>query len=134
MLGNARVAAMLPVTDLGRSRKFYEGSLGLRVYREEPDGGLLFECGGGSLFGIYERPPVKVEHTQAGFEVQDLESEMRSLRSKGITFENYDMPNLRTENGIATIGGTRGAWFKDPDGNILALTQSTRTGGLSTNR
>ena len=132
MLGNARVAAMLPVTDLARSRKFYEGTLGLKLWSEEPDG-LLFECGGGSLLGVYERPAVKVEHTQAGFEVSDLESEMRELRSKGITFENYNMPSLRTENGIASIGGTRGAWFKDPDGNILGVVQRTRT-GMSTNR
>ena len=134
MLGNARVAAILPVTDVARSRKFYEGSLGLKVYREDPDGGLEFECGGGSLLGIYPRPAVKVEHTQAGFEVQDLDSEMRDLRSKGVTFENYNIPNLRTENGIATVGDMRGAWFKDPDGNIIALMQRPRTGGLSMNR
>ena len=55
--------------------------------------------------------------------VSDLEAEMAELRSHGITFEEYDMPGLTTENGIATAGNIRGAWFKDPDGNILSLGQ-----------
>ena len=72
---------------------------------------------------VYERPAVKVEHTQAGFWVKDVEAEVKELRGKGVKFEEYDMPGIKTVNDIADFDGVKAAWFKDPDGNILAISQ-----------
>jgi catechol 2,3-dioxygenase-like lactoylglutathione lyase family enzyme len=134
MLGNARVYATVPVQDLSRARRFYENTLGLKFQREMP-GGVIYECGSGTLIALYERPPAIVESTVASFEVDNLDNIMSQLRDKGVSFEDYNLPYLKTENGIATVEGQRVAWFKDPDGNALAIGEmSRRTGGLSTNR
>jgi catechol 2,3-dioxygenase-like lactoylglutathione lyase family enzyme len=133
MLADSRVAAMLPVQDISRARRFYEGTLGLRPYREAPDG-VLYELAGGTRLGLFQRPPVHVEHTQAAFEVPDVASMVRDLRAKGVKFEEYNTPEIKTTDGINERGGVRGAWFKDPDGNILGVMQFVGMGGLQTNR
>ena len=83
------------------------------------------------MLRIYERPPgyTPAEYTVVGFLVEDLEEEMSELRHRGVTFEEYDLPHLKTENGvyIDEQRGARGAWIRDPDGNILALTQLPST-------
>lgn len=123
MLNNAQVIPTLPATDLDRARKFYTEKLGLKETKDQIPGGIGFDCGQGTMLYIYQRPPVKVEHTVASFTVEDLEQEMKELRARGVVFEEYDqpMPGLKTVNGIADIGDWRAAWFKDSEGNILAL-------------
>jgi catechol 2,3-dioxygenase-like lactoylglutathione lyase family enzyme len=125
MLTNSSVAAILPVTDMDRARKFYEESLGLKPSGKDigPDH-VMYECGGGTKLVIYKREQTKADHTAAGFWVADIEKEMGELRSKGVTFEEYDFPGLKTVNGVATIGPTKSAWFKDTEGNILAISQT----------
>lgn len=124
MLSKARVAPTLPVVDLERAKKFYRDILGLKASDKKMAGGdALFECGGGTTLYLYQRPPSKADHTLAEFWVEDLEAEMAGLRSKGVVFEEYDMPGLKTVNGVATMGDVKGAWFKDTEGNILALSQ-----------
>jgi len=123
MLNNAPVTAILPVVDMQRARKFYEDTLGLPVKEELAADHLLYECGEGTALLIYKRGQTKADHTAAGFWVQDLDAEMAELRNKGVVFEEYDFPGLKTANGVATIGNEKSAWFKDPEGNILALTQ-----------
>ncbi len=127
MLKDAPISAIVPATDLERAKKFYTEKLGLKVSESEEPGGIVFDCGGGTKLYIYQRAPVKVEHTQASFQVSDIESEMADLRSRGVVFEEYDFPGLKTVNGIADMGeGFRAAWFKDTEGNILALGQSMK--------
>ena len=87
--------------------------------------GVMYRTGN-SRFGLYQTQFVGPKHTLMGWQVDDLDREMRELRSKGIAFEDYDMPNLKTVNGIAQMGNQRGAWFKDLDGNILSIEEMAK--------
>lgn len=122
MLTNSPVTPTLPTVDIGRSRSFYEGILGLKVNRADGNS-VMYDCGGGTMLFVYKRPESHAEHTEAAFKVDDIEKEMEELRGKGVVFEEYDMPGMKTENGIAAMDGMKSAWFKDPDGNILSLAQ-----------
>ncbi len=120
-LEKARVAAIAPAADLERAQKFYSEKLGLSPARVD-ESGVTYELADGTTFFLYSTPEAgKATHTIMGFDVDKLEPAMDELRSKGVTFEEYDLPYLKTENGIANLGDTRGAWFKDSEGNILAL-------------
>jgi catechol 2,3-dioxygenase-like lactoylglutathione lyase family enzyme len=127
MLANVPVCATLPTGDLERARRFCGEALGLTEGAVSVGGGVFFMAGGGTFLRIYERPPsyTPAEYTVVGFLVEDLEAEMSELRHRGVTFEEYDLPHLKTENGIYIDEqrGAKGAWIRDPDGNILALTQ-----------
>lgn len=123
MLSTAPIGPTLPASDIERAKKFYTEKLGLKEASAQEPGGVTFECGQGTKLYVYERPPVKVEHTLASFMVTDIEAEMTDLRSRGVVFEEYDMPGLKTANGVADMNGFKGAWFKDSEGNILALGQ-----------
>jgi catechol 2,3-dioxygenase-like lactoylglutathione lyase family enzyme len=125
MLASALVCATLPTTDLRRARRFYGESLGLPEADFGVEGGVFYRAGQGTMFRVYERPPATAEHTVAVFLVQNLEQEMSELRSRGVSFEEYDLPGLKTENGVYTDeqSGFKGSWVKDPDGNILGLTE-----------
>lgn len=122
MLSTAPVAATIPVVDIERAKKFYGQTLGLKMGQSEADG-TMFEAGQGTMVYIYQRGPSKADHTLASFKVDNLEEEMSQLRSKGVTFEEYDLPNLKTVNGVATMGSMKAAWFKDSEGNILSIGQ-----------
>lgn len=123
MLENAPVCATLPVTDVERATHFYRDVLGLKVADQAMPGGVMFTCGQGTMLVLYQRGPSKADHTVAGFVVNDLAAVMADLRAKGVAFEEYDFPGLKTEHGVATMDNTQSAWFKDPDGNILAINQ-----------
>jgi predicted enzyme related to lactoylglutathione lyase len=112
-------------TDLGRSQAFYEQQVGLKLSPETIQNHLLFDCGGGATLLVYGRPgPNKADHTQVRFWSSDVEADVSELVSRGVTFEDYDFPTLKTVNHVATTTGIgTSAWFKDPDGNTLALFQ-----------
>ncbi|QYZ80149.1 VOC family protein [Methanofollis formosanus] len=123
MLSKMGVAPTLPVVDLGRARAFYEKTLGLEVVDTDEDG-VFFDCGEGTVLYIYRRGPTKADHTVAAFMVADIEAEVEALRNKGVVFVEYDLPDLKTVNGIAgKPGDARTAWFRDTEGNILGLHQ-----------
>jgi catechol 2,3-dioxygenase-like lactoylglutathione lyase family enzyme len=125
MLTNAHFTAMLPVTDVARARRFYEEQLGLRARRTLPNGEVLFQSDGGE-FALYPRPtPPQSDHTALSWDVPDVETEVRTLRERGVRFEDY--PEMHTRDGIADMEGERAAWFKDPDGNILCIHQSSES-------
>jgi catechol 2,3-dioxygenase-like lactoylglutathione lyase family enzyme len=112
----------IPAKDLERTRRFYEDVLGAQAVTENP-GGIVYRSGD-SYFSLYPTEFAgTAQHTLGSFMVQDVEGAVADLRAKGVTFEEYDLPGLKTVNGIADLGGTRGAWFKDPEGNILAVVQ-----------
>ena len=122
MLKKARVQATLPAQDLPRARSFYSTKLGLEPV-EEAAGGLTYECGGTRflLFPSQGRP--SGAHTQIGFGVENIEGEVNDLKKRGLVFEEYDVPGLKTVNGIATMGVLKAAWFKDSEGNLLGVVQ-----------
>jgi catechol 2,3-dioxygenase-like lactoylglutathione lyase family enzyme len=130
MLKNGRVATRLPAQDLERTRAFYAEKLGLEP-AEAREGGLRYVCAGGE-FALFESAGAATgDHTQMGWEVEDLEATVRELRSRGVVFEEYDLPGLKTVDGIAEIEGNypskgtgeRGAWFRDSEGNVLGIGQ-----------
>ncbi len=125
MLANAQVHPTLPVVDLGRARKFYEEKLGLKAVRVDPPPapGIMFEVGGSAGLYIYQRGATKADHTVAAFEVDDVNKEVSELKAKGVVFEEYDMPGLKTVNSIVSAGNMKGGWFKDTEGNILGVIQ-----------
>lgn len=125
MLGDRRISAVLCSTDLERSREFYERKVGLPLSPETIKNHLLFQCGDGTTLLVYGRPAAnKADHTQVRFWTRDIEADVRDLATRGLTFEEYDFPTLKTVDHVATTAGIgRSAWFKDPDGNILALFQ-----------
>lgn len=86
----------------------------------------IYECGNGTHIELYQRGPSKADHTVATFEVSKIEEEVNALREKGIIFEEYDMPEIKTQNGIATQGSVKAAWFRDSEGNILCIHQTIR--------
>lgn len=119
-LSTALAAPTLPAEDLRRARAFYEDTLGLETEtRSEMPGMLFVHSGEGGLVILYERGRATAENTALTFEVDDLEATVRELRSRGVRFEDYDFPGLRTEGGIAVRDADRAAWFKDTEGNIL---------------
>ena len=124
MLKDHPVVPYLPATDVARARRFYEEKIGL-VPREEVAGDVVYECGSGSWIFLYQSAGAgSSEASQAFWQVQDLEQEVRELESRGVTFIDYDLPGLKTVDGIATMDGAKGAWFKDTEGNILALIET----------
>jgi catechol 2,3-dioxygenase-like lactoylglutathione lyase family enzyme len=124
MLKNAPIVPYIPAIDVPRARRFYEEQVGL-VPREEVAGGVAYECGEGSWVFLYQSAGAGTSKaSQAFWQVEDVEAEVAELKARGVVFEEYDVPGIKTSNGIATMGGTKGAWFKDPDGNILAIIQT----------
>jgi predicted enzyme related to lactoylglutathione lyase len=122
MLQNAVLHAYIPVSDVKRARAFYEKKVGL-VPKEEYAGGVLYECGGAEAF-LYPTPNAGTSRaSQLFWSVDDIEAEVADLKSRGVRFEEYDTPHLKTKNGIAEGGGAKTAWFKDTEGNILAVSQ-----------
>jgi catechol 2,3-dioxygenase-like lactoylglutathione lyase family enzyme len=122
MLKDATAHATLPVADLERAKGFW-AKVGLSPTNEQP-GGVEYVVGGGSGFSVYpSRNPNRGGHTQLHFRVNDIESEVADLRAQGVAFEEYDFPRLKTENGIATTEGGKGAWFKDEDENLIGVFQ-----------
>ena len=125
MLGKRRVSAVLCSTDLERSKEFYEHKLGLTLSPETIKNHLVFECGDGTTILVYGRPAEsKADHTQVRFWSDDVEGDVRELVERGVVFEEYDFPTLKTVDHVATTAGVgKSAWFKDPDGNTIALFQ-----------
>ena len=123
MLGDFKVVATIPVTDLDRAKAFYADKLGLKMTESNPFS-ARFACGGGSELSVFKRAPSKADHTLAHFEIVDIESTVAGLRERGVTFLEYEAP--KTVNFIAEIGPARGAWLQDPDGNILGLRQAKK--------
>jgi catechol 2,3-dioxygenase-like lactoylglutathione lyase family enzyme len=127
-LADSMAVTTIPVTDLERTLPFYRDVLGLRLLEETPFA-LRFGAGGGTQISTYKRPPIERGHTTCHFEVVDIEAAVAQLRSRGAVFEEYTSGPLMTTDGIAQMGpAARGAWLKDPDGNVLGLRQGAIPG------
>ena len=117
---NYSVFATLPVTDYARARAFYKDKLGLTP--SEPDGDV-FQCGGGTAFVLASMSVKPAGHTQMSFLVTDVAAVVKQLKAKGVVFEEYDLPTLKTVNSIAERPDFKGAWFKDSEGNMIGVAQ-----------
>jgi catechol 2,3-dioxygenase-like lactoylglutathione lyase family enzyme len=125
MLKDRAVAAVLPAKDIARARDFYQNVLGLDAPDVLDDENLMYRCGNGTAFLLYKTDNAgTAKNTQMGWDTDDIEAEMEELRGRGVTFEEYDFPGLKTENGIATDDVGKAAWFLDTEGNILNIFQS----------
>ncbi|MCW3840504.1 VOC family protein [Micromonospora yasonensis] len=122
MLTDIPMQAAIPASDMERAKRFYRDTLGLTISREAEDA-VHFESGGTRFF-LYPTPNAgQAPHTLAAWSVADLDAEMADLRGRGVTFEDYDLPGLKTVNGVAEFPTMRGGWFKDSEGNILGVFQ-----------
>lgn len=125
MLEQARVVAIVPVSDVEAAIRFYGDTLGLELQERRDDlpenREAEFEAGHGTLL-VYESVGAgKSRHTVAGFRVDDVDATVATLRERGVEFEDYNLPELKTEGGVAAVGDVRAAWCRDPDGNLLAI-------------
>jgi catechol 2,3-dioxygenase-like lactoylglutathione lyase family enzyme len=126
VLSSYKVSASIAVADVARAEAFYEGKLGLLGVDDPGDGSHKYACGEGTSLHVYVSPANagKATATLATWYVPDLEQVVDELSAKGVTFERYDDPQLRTDKrGIHSLGSGKVAWFKDPDGNTFALEQ-----------
>jgi catechol 2,3-dioxygenase-like lactoylglutathione lyase family enzyme len=123
MLADARIGANVPVSNLEEAVSFYGEKLGLSLFeRGEGEPYARFAGAGETKLGVYESKTAgQSRHTLSSFVVDDVRSVVDVLKAKGVTFEEYDMPGMKTEDGVAAMGDTRAAWLKDPDGNILEI-------------
>lgn len=126
MLQKSPIYAYIPAADIARARKFYEEKLGLRP-GQEIQGGVVYEFAGGTACFMYPTPNAGTSKaSQAFWRVDDVEREVVELKARGVKFEDYDFPGLKTVNGIATSPeGGKAAWFKDSEGNIMAVIQES---------
>jgi catechol 2,3-dioxygenase-like lactoylglutathione lyase family enzyme len=124
-LSDARVGPAVPVSDMGRAKEFYEGKLGLSGGDETGDGGHDYPCADGTRLHIFPSPEGagKSSSTIAGFDVESIDAIVDELSANGVSFESYGEPLNTDERGIATFPEGRGAWVKDPDGNVLGIFQ-----------
>lgn len=124
MLQDALMYSYIPAKDVARARAFYEEKLGFRPSREI-GGGVTYVCAGGTACFLYPTPNAGTSAaSQAFWEVANIEREVAELRSRGVAFEDYDMPGRAADAPVYTAGGAKAAWFKDSEGNIMALIQT----------
>jgi catechol 2,3-dioxygenase-like lactoylglutathione lyase family enzyme len=133
-LARGAVATRLPAQDLDRARRFYAEKLGLEPVEVRP-GGLRYRGGSGEFAIFQSAGAPSGEHTQMGWEVDDIEATVSELRDRGVVFEEYDIPGLTTTDGVAEVegnypskggAGERAAWFRDSEGNLLGIGQPIR--------
>lgn len=123
MLQGFPLYTYLPAKDVARARRFYEDTLGFRP-KQEIAGGVVYEFGDKTACFLYPTPHAGTSRaSQAFWQVDDVEREVAELKSRGVALEDYDMPG-KGPSGVVTAGGAKAAWFKDSEGNILAIIQN----------
>jgi catechol 2,3-dioxygenase-like lactoylglutathione lyase family enzyme len=128
MLSNARISAVIPVTNLGRARQFYEGVLGLTPYQIDEQQATILYRSAGTYLTVYQRQTASSgEHTIAGFDLEgDFDAVVDALLQQGITFDTFEIPGVEMpwdDRGVLNDGTRASAWFKDPDGNVLVISK-----------
>lgn len=121
MLFDSAVTTMLPVKDIDRARRFYEGCLGLQPGGFKPDGKFVYTVGGSTL-ALFPKPEgTKADHTAISFRVADIVAAIQALERAGVVFEEYDFPGLKTVDHVCVLGAEKAAWFIDTEGNCLCI-------------
>ena len=123
MLTELRVHSTIPASDMARARAWYAEKLGFGPILDLPSG-MMYEAAEGTRFVVFPSPNAgQAPQTCMGFATSDIEREVRDLKTRGVTFEEYDLPNFKTVDSIMSTGLTRSAWFRDSEGNILGIVQ-----------
>ena len=123
MLGEHPVTPVLLAKDLLAAREFYHDKIGLEILTENEDA-IVFKCGGGTHLDVTKSTVGTAdEQTQVSWQVQDIHAEVAELRTRGVRVEDYDMPGLKTVDGVADIGFAWAAWIIDPGKNALGILQ-----------
>lgn len=123
MLKIKEARAAIPAQDIKRARQFYEQKLGLKPSEEQPDGGVFYQVGASRFLVFPSRGKASGDHTQMGFDVDDIEAAVGDLKASGVKIEEYDYPDFKTVGGIVAVGPGKAAWFKDTEGNLIGLLQ-----------
>jgi catechol 2,3-dioxygenase-like lactoylglutathione lyase family enzyme len=124
MLQKFPLYAYIPAKDVARARRFYEDKLGFKP-KEEVSDGVIYDFANGTSCFLYPTPNAGTSQaSQAFWQVDDVDREMAELKARGVTFEHYDMPGERSASGAVIDKGAKAAWFKDTEGNIMALIQA----------
>lgn len=121
MLATSPVTTILPVVDAERARDFYDRILGLNYAGVSGDGKHLFAISSGTLALLKKPEPTKAEHTALSFEVGNVSEAVRQLTDRGVVFDDYDLPGLKTVDKVCILGSEKAAWFHDTEGNILCV-------------
>lgn len=128
MLQDFPMYAYIPASDLARARRFYEAQVGLKP-KEERNGGVVYEFAGGTACFLYPTPNAGTSQaSQAFWSVKDVDALVRALKARGVQFEDDDIPGERSAEGAVTAGGAKAAWFRDSEGNIMALIEEVGGG------
>jgi catechol 2,3-dioxygenase-like lactoylglutathione lyase family enzyme len=122
MFANRKATAMLPAKDVQRAVAWYADKLGLKPEKQDEDS-ATFALDGVDAFLYKSDYAGTAEHTLLSFDAPDLAADMQAMRDKGVAFIDYDLPGIKTENGVATFGPVKNAWAKDSEGNILGFVQ-----------
>jgi len=123
VLTELRVHSTIPASDMARARAWYAEKLGFEPILDLPSG-MMYEAAEGTRFVVFPSPNAgQAPQTCMGFATSDIEREVRDLKTRGVTFEEYDLPNFKTVDSIMSTGLTRSAWFRDSEGNILGIVQ-----------
>lgn len=118
---STQVTCMLPVKDMARARRFYDTSLGLQPVGGKPDGKFVYRCGDTEI-ALFPKPEgTKAQHTALSFRVDNIADAIARLGARGVTFADYDYPDLKTVDHVCVLGSEKAAWFEDTEGNILCL-------------
>ena len=121
MLQNFPMYSYIPASDVARARRFYEDKIGLKAGKETA-GGVVYEFANGTACFLYPTPNAgSSKASQSFWQVEGIERVVAELKKRGVRFERYDMPDMKVKDDIYTGGGARAAWFKDSEGNILAV-------------
>ena len=124
MLQDSPMYAYIPASDMARARQFYEGKLGFKP-QQEVNGGVVYAFGKGTACFLYPTPNAGTSQaSQAFWSVNDVDREIEALKARGVVFENYDIPGEKSAAGAISAGVAKAAWFKDSEGNIMALIQN----------
>jgi catechol 2,3-dioxygenase-like lactoylglutathione lyase family enzyme len=122
MFENARCGAVLPASDISRARAFWHDTFGLDPVEQLEDDALMFEINGTRVLVYQTQFAGTAQNTAMSIETPDFDGDFEALKSKGVQFNDYDFPGVKTVDGVAEWGeGQRGAWFNDSEGNIIGL-------------
>ena len=125
MLADRNALATIAVKDLPAARKFYEGTLHLQKSGPEDSEAITYKSGDSTIVVYRSQYAGTNKATAATWVVDDVDGTVKTLKGRGVDFEHYDFPETKLEGDVHVSGEMRAAWFKDPDGNILAIVNNT---------
>lgn len=123
MFTDKQATAMLPAKDVARAKSWYADKLGLKPAEDFADNGAAYDLGGTRVFLYATQFAGTAQHTVLTFNTDDLRGDMKMLRTRGVSFLDYDLPDLKTKDGVAEFGDIKNAWCKDSEGNILGFVE-----------